>query len=520
MLNDPQPVDPCILVIFGASGDLTARKLIPAMYEMALAGLLPAETRILGVARRDKSDDQWRQELEPWVKKHTPDLDESVWRDVASRIHYLPADATTADGMASVAKRLTELEGEAGTRGNVLFFLSVASSLYEPIVDRIEAQGLVVEGKRWCSIDPANASWQRIIVEKPFGSDDTTARSLNRCLGRAFEEESIYRIDHYLAKEVVQSLLVFRFANILWEPVWNQQYIDHVQISALETVGVGQRTAFYDQTGAIRDMIQSHLFQVLTFVAMEPPTDYTPDHVRNEKVKVTDAIVPTPRDRVAEFCALGQYGPDGGDDPGFASSEGVASKSTTETFAALKLHFENWRWAGTPFYLRSGKRLQEKRTEVVIQFKPPAANLFRKLPITADARSLEPNRLVFEIAPREQFSLRFESKRPGMGIRVDPIEMAAMLDRDPSEPTVEAYGPLIIDAMRGDQTLFKSRVEVESAWDAVMPFLDRSSVPARSDIRDNYAPGSWGPKSAHDLLAREGRQWYEELRGNLDDPTG
>lgn len=512
MPNDPSRVDPCILVIFGASGDLTARKLVPAMYEMAQAGLLPKQTRILGVARREKSDDQWRAELEPWVRKHNPDLDEAIWRDVAARIHYLPADATTSEGMASVANRLQSLDREAETGGNVLFFLSVASALYEPIVDRIEAQGMVVEGKRWCSIDPANASWQRIIVEKPFGSDDVSARSLNRSLGRAFEEESIYRIDHYLAKEVVQSLLVFRFANILWEPVWNQQYIDHIQISALETVGVGQRTAFYDQTGAIRDMIQSHLFQVLTFVAMEPPTDYTPEHVRNEKVKVTDAIVPTPRDRVEEFCALGQYGPDGEGDAGFASSEGVAPGSTTETFAALKLHFENWRWAGTPFYLRSGKRLREKRTEVVIQFKPPAANLFRKLPITADARSLEPNRLVFEIAPHEQFKLRFESKRPGMGIRVDPIEMAAMLDRDPSEPVVEAYGPLIIDAMRGDQTLFKSRIEVESAWDAVMPFLDDASGSARSSIRDNYEPGSWGPRSAHDLLAREGRHWYEDLR--------
>ena len=507
------PVEPCVLVIFGASGDLTARKLVPAMYEMAKAGLLPSNTRILGVARREKTDDEWRTELEPWVRKHNPDLDEAVWRDVAARIHYHAADATTADGMEAVAKRIGDLDAQADTRGNVLFFLSVASSLYEPIVERIDAAGLVVEGKRWCSIDPANASWQRIIVEKPFGEDDLTARALNRTLGRAFEEEAIYRIDHYLAKEIVQSLLVFRFANILWEPVWNQQFIDHVQISAVETVGVGQRTAFYDQTGAIRDMIQSHLFQVLAFVAMEPPTDYTPSHVRNEKVKVTDAIVPTPLDRVAEFCALGQYGPDDKGDPGYAASEGVAPGSTTETFAALQLQFENWRWAGTPFYLRSGKRMAEKRTEVVVQFKPPAANLFRKLPILADARNLEPNRLVFSIAPDENLSLRFEAKRPGFGIRIDPLEMIAALDRDGAEPVVEAYGPLIIDAMRGDQTLFKSRIEVESAWDAVMPFLNDASAVAREGIRDNYAPGSWGPESAKALLGRHGRRWYEEERG-------
>ncbi|MAD78011.1 MAG: glucose-6-phosphate dehydrogenase [Planctomycetaceae bacterium] len=506
------PVDPCVLVIFGASGDLTARKLVPAMYEMAKAGLLPSNTRILGVARRQKTDDQWRQELEPWLARHDDGIDQEVWRDIASRIHYQPADATTVSGMDAVARRVAELNRSADTAGNVLFFLSVASSLYEPIVERIAAANLVVEGKRWCSIDQSNASWQRIIVEKPFGEDDQTARALNRTLGRAFEEESIYRIDHYLAKEIVQSLLVFRFANILWEPVWNQQYIDHVQISAAETVGVGQRTGFYDQTGAIRDMIQSHLFQVLAFVAMEPPTDYTPGHIRNEKVKVTDAIAMTPRDRVAEYCALGQYAADGADDPGYAASEGVAPGSTTETFAALHLQFENWRWAGTPFYLRSGKRMAEKRTEVVVQFKPPAANLFRKLPISADAKHLEPNRLVFSIAPEERLSLRFETKRPGMGIQIDPLEMAAALDRDPEEPVVEAYGPLIIDAMRGDQTLFKSRVEVESAWDAVMPFLDEASAEARRDIHDNYAPGSWGPDSAKAMLARHGRRWHEEDR--------
>ncbi len=507
-----QKVDPCVLVIFGASGDLTARKLVPAMYEMARDGLLAPETRILGVARRKKTDDEWRKELEAWVRKHDGDVDAAIWREIASRIHYLPADATTSEGMTEVGRRIAEIDAEASTNGNVLFFLSVASSLYEPIVQQIDAAGLVVEGKRWCSLEPSKASWQRIIVEKPFGEDAQTARALNRSLGRAFEEESIYRIDHYLAKEVVQSLLVFRFANILWDPVWNQQYIDHVQISAVETVGVGQRTAFYDQTGAIRDMIQSHLFQVLAFVAMEPPTDYTPEHVRNEKVKVTDAIAQTPRDKVADYCALGQYGPDGGDDPGYAASEGVPRGSTTETFAALQLQFENWRWAGTPFYLRSGKRMAEKRTEVVVQFKPPAANLFRKLPITADAGLLEPNRLVFTVAPHEQLSLRFETKRPGLGIRIDPIEMMAALDQDPEEPVVEAYGPLIIDAMRGDQTLFKSRIEVESAWDAVMPFLDGDSGPAREGITDNYAPGTWGPESSRQLLARHGRRWYEEER--------
>ena len=283
----------CVLVIFGASGDLTARKLVPSLYEMGKAGQLPRTIEVLGVARREKSDDQWRAELEPWLEKHNPDYDKAFWRELAPRIHYQAADATTKEGMALVAKRINELDAGLDSNGNILFFLSVASSLYEPIVEQIGSAGLVTEGKRWCSIDPSARSWQRIVVEKPFGHDSASAASLNRTLGRVFEEESIYRIDHYLAKEVVQSMLVFRFANIIWEPVWNQQYIDHVQISALEEVGVGQRTAFYDQTGSIRDMIQSHLLQVLAFIAMEPPTDYTPNHVRNEKIKVIDALVPT-----------------------------------------------------------------------------------------------------------------------------------------------------------------------------------------------------------------------------------
>ncbi|MCH2160273.1 MAG: glucose-6-phosphate dehydrogenase [Phycisphaerales bacterium] len=506
MSNRPEP---CVLVIFGASGDLTARKLVPSLYEMRKAGQLPESIEVLGVARRKKTDDEWREELEPWLKKHDPDYDSEAWRELASHIHYQAADATTSDGMAVVQRRISELDEAAVSSGNILFFLSVASALYEPIVEQIGSAGLVTEGKRWCSIDPSTRSWQRIVVEKPFGNDAASAASLNRVLGRVFEEESIYRIDHYLAKEVVQSMLVFRFANVIWEPVWNQQYIDHVQISALEEVGVGQRAAFYDQTGAIRDMIQSHLLQVLAFIAMEPPTDYTPDHVRNEKIKVIDALEPTSADKVAERCALGQYGP-GGDDPGYAELEGVASNSSTETYAALQLQFENWRWAGTPFFLRSGKRLARKATEVVVQFKPPAANLFRKLPSFKHEPNLVPNRIVMEIAPTQSFRFRIETKRPGMGIEIDTLDMVGDMDERFHAPDIEAYGPLLVDAMRGDQTLFKHRVEVESAWDAVMPFLGPESEVARRGIHDNYTPGSWGPASADTLLARTGRVWKND----------
>jgi len=299
---------------------------------------------------------------------------------------------------------------------------------------------------------------------------------------------------------------VLRFANSIFEPVWNWQYIDHVQITAAETVSVGQRTAFYDQTGAIRDMIQSHLFQVMAFVAMEPPSLYTPENVRAEKIKIIDSIAIPTADQVADYCALGQFAADGAEGA-YHELGGVSPTSTTETYAALKFHFDNWRWAGTPFYIRSGKKLAAKRTEVVVQFKPPAANLFRKVPGFGGEA---PNRLVIEIAPKERFNLRFEVKVPGFGLRGANVNMQLdYADHFKAEP-VEAYGPLIVDAMRGDQTLFKHRIEVEGAWNAVMPFLDERSSRARAGIHANYACGSWGPKSADDLLARDGRAWRNE----------
>ena len=498
--------DPCILVIFGASGDLASRKLVPAMYEMHVAGQLNPSTVILGVSRTQKTDDGWRDELKAWVSQQVKNFDAAKYAEFAKRLFYFAGDAVKSECYPPLEARLAELASEKGTRGNLLFFLSVAENLYEPIVQQIDDAGLVVEGKRWCSIDPNTKSWQRIIVEKPFGHDAVSAASLNRALGRAFEEESIYRIDHYLGKELVQSMLVLRFANSIFEPVWNWQYIDHVQITAAETVSVGQRTAFYDQTGAIRDMIQSHLFQVLAFVAMEPPSLYTPENVRAEKIKIIDSISVPTADEVASHCALGQFASDG-KEAAYHGLAGVAAGSTTETYAAIKVHFDNWRWAGTPFYIRTGKKLAQKRTEVVVQFKPPAANLFRKVPGFGGE---SPNRLVIEIAPKERFNLRFEVKVPGFGLRGANVDMQLdYADQFKAEP-VEAYGPLIVDAMRGDQTLFKHRVEVEGAWNAVMPFLDERSAKARAGIHANYACGSWGPASADELLARDGRAWRNE----------
>ncbi len=494
--------DPCVLVILGASGDLTHRKLVPAMFEMHRAGSLHPSTCILGVSRTRKTDEQWRTELEPWVRKQVKGADDAAWKAFSQRIYYEPGDAATAEPYQRLGARMESLTDRHRTRGNVLFFMSVAPELYEPIVEQIGAAGLVTEGRRWCSLDQSDRSWQRIIVEKPFGSDDASAASLNRALGRVFDEEAIYRIDHYLGKEVVQSLLAFRFANAIFEPVWNHRYIDHVQITAAETVGVGQRIAFYDQTGAIRDMIQSHLMQVLAFVAMEPPTDFGAEHIRSEKVKVIDALqLPDPA-RIADFGVLGQYAA-GPDEKAYHQLEGVKPGTHTETFAALRLEFENWRWAKVPFYLRTGKRMAAKCTQIVVQFKPPAANLFRK----SMPGPLSGNRMVIEIAPGERFSLRFGAKKPG-DMRICDVEMTMDYEKAFRSEPVEAYGPLMIDAMRGDQSLFKHRIEVESAWRAMMPFLDDRSAPLRRDMHANYAPGSWGPSAADALLARDGRAWF------------
>jgi glucose-6-phosphate 1-dehydrogenase len=494
--------EPCVLVILGASGDLAHRKLVPAMYEMHRAGMLHPATCILGVSRSKKTDAQWRDELAPWAQKQAKGFDAEAWKTFAQRIYYEPGDAATAEPYGRIGARIESLGECHRTKGNVLFFMSVAPELYEPIVEQIGAAGLVTEGRRWCSLNQSELSWQRIIVEKPFGNDDASAASLNRALGRVFDEEAIYRIDHYLGKEVVQSLLAFRFANAIFEPVWNHRYIDHVQITAAETVGVGQRIGFYDQTGAIRDMIQSHLMQVLAFVAMEPPTDFSADHIRAEKVKVIDALqLPDPA-HMERFASLGQYGKSA-DEGAYHELTGVKPDTTTETFAALRMEFENWRWARVPFYLRTGKRMARKCTQIVVQFKPPAANLFRK----SVPGPLSGNRMVIEIAPGERFSLRFGAKKPGE-MRICDVEMTMDYEKAFKVEPVEAYGPLMIDAMRGDQSLFKPRVEVESAWHAVMPFLDGRSASLRADIHANYAAGSWGPASADALLARDGRVWF------------
>ena len=498
MRTDP---DPCVLVIFGASGDLTARKLVPALYEMAARRELPESTCVLGIARTPMTDDAWREKLASWVRENATGFDEAAWAAFARRIHYFTGSATSLEIYPQLTARIAALSQEYGAGGNVLFYMAVAPSLFVPIVECIDQSALVLEGRKWCSIDREATPWQRIIVEKPFGHDLGSARLLNRTLGRVFEEDAIYRIDHYLGKELVQSLLVFRFANTIFEPLWNHRYIDHVQITAAETVGVGHRAGYFDEVGAIRDMIQSHLLQVAALVAMEPPTSFRTHHIRQEKIKALDAIELPPLDRLAEHAALGQYAVDS-TEPAYHLHDGLDESTTTETFAAICLRFDNWRWAGTPFYLRTGKRLAAKRTEIVIRFRQPPTNLFQ------DVRTRPPNQIQIEIAPEGGVSLRFEGKVPGSGVVLGTVAMDFDYAKRFGAAPVEAYGPLIVDAMRGDQTLFQHRYEVEGAWRAVMPLLGPESASIRAGIHANYEPGSWGPSSADDLLDAHGFVWH------------
>ncbi len=499
--------EPCVIVIFGASGDLTKRKLVPALYDLDRQGRLPKGVAILGTSRSEKSDDAWRTELGPWVKDHSANYDDAKWQAFAKRIFYHAGDASQGDAFGPMAKRLGALGKDLkinrqGDMPNILFYLSTSPNLFEPIIDNIGASGLVNEGRRWCSINQENLPWQRIIVEKPFGVDLASTVSLNRCLGRAFEEEAIYRIDHYLGKELVQNVLVMRFANAIFEPLWNSNYIDHVQLTAAETVTVGSRAAnFYDTAGALRDMIQSHLLQVLTLVAMEPPSSFDAASIMREKIKFLDSSPTLAAADVPRFGVFGRYGKGNSgkpDDVAYVDEKGVVESRKTETFAAMRLHFDNWRWAGVPFYMRSGKRLASKLTEVVIQFKKPPTNMFAKIDSSLAYRPA--NRMIINIAPREGISLRIEGKVPGPGMKLD----SAKLDLDYLErfggEVIEAYGPLILDAIRGDRTLYKHRDEVEGGWRICEPFLNSTAM--RQNI-ETYLPGSWGPPGSDSLIAHD-----------------
>lgn len=520
----PTNPDPCVLVIFGASGDLASRKLIPALAELDAQGRLPSEFCVLGVSRTAMTDEAFREHVAPSVQKFAQGLAHDTWQRFAHRLHYFAADPTTPGAYVGLTKRLRELGQQFGMctsprnasdgvadLPNVLFYLSVAPQLVIPIVEQIGAAGLVFEGKRWCALDANAVPWQRLVVEKPIGHDLASAQELHRALGRVFEEESIYRIDHYLGKELVQNILVMRFANTIFEPIWNSRYIDHIQVTAAESVGVGRRAGnFYDHIGATRDMLQSHLLQVMALVGMEPPSEYTAGAICAEKIKFMEAVRPVSGDRAWEQVVLGRYGKSGNandEDGGLAYSEleGVKPERNAETFSAMRLHIDNWRWSGVPFYIRSGKKLARKLTEVFIQFKHPPIDLFRHSDQVLADGTRPANRLIINIAPNEGVGFRFEAKVPGSKFRMDSVK--ADLDYQHffnAQPT-EAYGQLLLDAMRGDKTLFKHRDEVEHMWRIVQPVLGSHELNSRMET---YAPGSWGPKGADALLKAEGRKWH------------
>lgn len=499
--------DPCVLVIFGASGDLTRRKLIPALYELHQKNQLHERTVILGVSRTKLSDDGFRDLVCPGCMK-SDDFDDSSWVEFAKRLRYTAADSTDPEQFKDVVVRIANLQVEHGTGDHLLLYLSLAPHLYDPVINNIGASSLVTEGKRWCSLNRDQMPWQRIVVEKPFGHDLESAAHLNRVLGRVFEDESVYRIDHYLGKETVQNLTVFRFANSIFEPLWNRQYVEHVQITAAETVGVEDRGPYYDTSGAMRDMIQSHLLQVMALVAMEAPNSMRADDLRSEQRKVLQAVRPIEFDEVPHVAVRGQYGPgevNGEIMKGYREESRVDPESQTDTYAAMRLDIDNWRWQGVPFYLRTGKRMRRKLTQLVITFRPTPHTLFRDF--TSASGKRPPNRLVINVQPDEGISLRFEGKVPGTEMKIKSAVMDFDFVEQFHEEVPEAYAPLLLDAMQGDQSLYKDRHELEASWRIMMPVLEHWKAYPRDDL-PNYKCGSWGPAAADAMLYRHGVQWH------------
>jgi glucose-6-phosphate 1-dehydrogenase len=485
--------DPCALVIFGASGDLTQKKLFPALYSLAFRRLLPEHFAVVGVARTEESDDDFKSRMKEAVQQYGRDeFRDDVWEALADGMRYIASDFSQETGWNELIETLNELDSERGLDGNRVYYLAIPPAVFPMVVIAVGGAAL---GKQ-----RGTGGWTRLIVEKPFGYDLESARKLNAVIHEHFTEDEVFRIDHYLGKETVQNMLALRFANGIFEPIWNRQFVDHVQITVAESIGIEGRADYYEHAGAIRDIFQNHLLQLLAITAMEPPIDFTSESVHNEKVKVLRSLLtPGPK-----HVVRGQYGRgfvEGDEVRGYREEEGVDPRSMTETFVGAKLFVDNWRWADTPFYVRMGKRLARRETTIAIQFKRAPHPPFEE----AAAEELRPNVLAIHIQPNEGVSLAIGAKVPGQGMTIRTVHMDFLYGGAFRTDMPEAYERLILDCMLGDATLFTRTDEVEEQWKVVDAIVaawkrDRPSFP-------NYAAGTWGPPSAQELLARDGRSW-------------
>lgn len=483
--------EPTVLAIFGASGDLTRRKIIPALYNLFLDHWLPDQFRIIGFARTAMDRDAYVAELQSGVERFSRrgHVENQQWQDFAAKLEYMAADYEDPESYSTLLASMNEGWGKDA---NKIFYLSTPPALVPVVLRGLSRDGGFLDRPKY-----------RIVVEKPFGHDLESARELNDLLKHDFTETQIYRMDHYLGKETVQNILAFRFANAMWEPLWNRSFIDHVQVTVSEEIGVGRRGGYYDGSGALRDMIQNHLLQLLCLVAMEPPTSFQADEVRNKKVDVLNALRPILPEQVDQVAVRGQYAaasPADGELIAYRAEPGIDPQSTTETFAALKLYIDNWRWQGVPFYLRTGKRMPARSSEISLQFRPVPHHPF-------SSSLIQPNRLAIQIDPQEGILLRTLAKEPGIGMNLKPVEMHFSYHEAFAVASPDAYETLLLEIVRGDPGLFMRADQVEAAWAAIAPIMNVWEI-KRSDDFPNYRAGEWGPDAAEELIARDGRNWF------------